>query len=80
MASAAFRSRLVRLEARAGHTSRLNSGVVTVDTEGRVISGPSPGHRGRVMVVVDHGTDAEWEAALRAQQARLVRDCNQPVT
>ena len=30
--------------------------------------------RNTVMVVVDHGTDEQWEAALRQQQARLLSE------
>lgn len=32
----------------------------------------------RVMVVTDHGTNDEWEAKLRAQQAALTHDAAQP--
>ena len=32
----------------------------------------------KVMVVTDHGTNEEWEAKLRAQQARLVEDADRP--
>lgn len=32
----------------------------------------------RVLVLTDHGTDDEWLAKLRAQQARLIEDANRP--
>lgn len=33
-----------------------------------------------VMVVTDHGTDAEWEDKLLAQQEKLVADAARPIT
>lgn len=33
----------------------------------------------KVMVVTDHGTDAEWEAKARAQQAKLIEDAARPI-
>lgn len=70
--SGAFKSRLAKLEALRKRPSRVRSHVVTVDAEGRVI-GVLTKHR-PVMIVVDHGTDAEWEAALMDQQSNLIGD------
>ena len=33
----------------------------------------------RVMVVTDHGTDAEWEAKLLEQQEKLIADAAEPI-
>ena len=37
-------------------------------------------HQNRVMVVVDHGTDDEWEAKLRRQQRDLMEEAATPTT
>jgi hypothetical protein len=34
----------------------------------------------RVMVVTDHGTDAEWEAKLLEQQEKLIANAAEPIT
>jgi hypothetical protein len=34
----------------------------------------------RVMVVVDHGSDEEWETKLREQQRRLIEEATSPST
>lgn len=68
--SGAFKSRLAKLEALRKRPTRVRNHVVTVDPEGRVI-GPLTKRR-PVMIVVDHGTGDEWEAALSAQQSKLI--------
>lgn len=66
----AFKSRLAKLEALRKRPTRVRNHVVTVDPEGRVVGAMTK--RRPVMIVVDHGTDEEWEAALLKQQARLI--------
>lgn len=66
----ALASRLAKLEALRKRPTRVRNHVVTVDPEGRVIGAMTK--RRPVMIVVDHGTDEQWEAKLLKQQARLI--------
>jgi hypothetical protein len=74
----ALASRLAKLEALRKRPTRVRNHVVTLDPEGRVI-GPLTKRR-PVMIVVDHGTNDEWEAALSAQQSKLIGDAAEQPT
>lgn len=73
---AAFKSRLIKLEALRKRPVRVRNHVVTVDAEGRVIGQMTDCRP--MMLVKDHGTDAEWEAKLRRQQSALVEEAAIP--
>ncbi len=70
MASPAIAARLKRLETRNRPPVRAHGAV------GQLI-GTIP--KGPCMIVTDHGSDDEWQAALMAQQARLINEASEPI-
>ena len=67
-------SRIQKLEAKAGARAVCN--VLTYDprkTTAQAVLAQQGVPGVRYMLVADHGTDAEWEAALRQQQRELKR-------
>lgn len=69
MARIGLAARIAKLEARQAKKRTANR-VVFVDPAAFEAKGFPFG--GRVMVVADYGTNAEWEAALTAQQRTLL--------
>lgn len=49
-----------------------------IEKPGTTVNNNTLVDRRSVMVVTDHGTDEEWEAKLRAQQAALTHDATRP--
>lgn len=69
-------SRLKRLEARNRPATRIRGSVARFTPEGQLV-GTMP--KGPCMIVTDHGSDDEWQAALTAQQARLINEASEPL-
>lgn len=65
-------ARIAKLEQRGKRPSAIHNSVARFTPEGQLV-GPMPKSK-RIMVVKDHGTDAEWEAALLKQQSKLIGD------
>ena len=68
-------ARIKRLEKRAQPQRRTHGSVARFTPEGRLV-GTMP--KGPCMIVTDHGSDDEWQAALLAQQARLI-EASEPI-
>lgn len=67
--SRCLKARLSKLEASC-RPKTVQNNVVTIDAKTRHVIGRLPKTKS-VMIMVDHGTDDEWQAALMEQQARL---------
>lgn len=69
-------ARIKRLEKRAQPQRRTHGAVARFTPQGQLI-GTMP--KGPCMIVTDHGSDDEWQAALLAQQARLINEASEPI-
>ena len=69
-------ARIKRLERRAQPQRRTHGSVARFTPEGKLI-GTMP--KVPCMIVTDHGSDDEWQAALLAQQARLINEASEPL-
>ncbi|MFG6516778.1 hypothetical protein ACGYLX_04900 [Sulfitobacter sp. 1A13496] len=76
MARPAIAARLKRLETRNRPPARVRSSVARFTPEGKLI-GTMP--KGPCMIVTEHGSDDEWQAALLAQQARLINEASETI-
>lgn len=76
MARPAIAARLKRLETRNRPPVRGHGSVARFTPQGRLV-GTMP--KGPCMIVTDHGSDDEWQAALLAQQARLINEASDPI-
>lgn len=70
-----LKTRVAKLEARNKLPRRIRSTVARFAPDGSLL-GPMPTSK-RIMVVTDFGTDAEWQAAVLAQQQRLVGEAKE---
>lgn len=73
----ALASRVAKLERRAVPPVRVRNNVVEYDAATGEVIGPRP--KGPCMIVTDHGSDDEWQAALLAQQARLINEASETI-
>jgi hypothetical protein len=69
-------SRVTKLERRSVPPARVRFSVARFTPQGQLI-GTMP--KGPCMIVTDHGSDDEWQAALLAQQARLVDEASETI-
>lgn len=69
-------SRVTKLERRSVPPARVRSSVARFTPQGQLI-GTMP--KGPCMIVTDHGSDDEWQAALLAQQARLINEASETI-
>jgi hypothetical protein len=76
MARPAIAARLKRLETRNRPPVRVHGAVARFTPQGQLI-GTIP--KGPCMIVTDHGSDEEWQAALLAQQARLINEASETI-
>lgn len=65
-----LKARLSKLENRR-RPQRINRNVVAIDAKTEFVIGPLPKTKA-IMLVVDHGTNDEWETAALAQQSELI--------
>lgn len=72
----ALTARIRRLEADRRPPVRVHGSVARFTPQGQLI-GTMP--KGPCMIVTDHGTEDEWQAALLAQQARLINEASEPL-
>ena len=72
----ALTARIRRLEADRRPAPRVRSSVATFTPDGRLI-GEMP--KVPYMLVIDHGSEHAWQAALMAQQARLINEASEPL-
>jgi len=76
MTRPAIAARLKRLETRNRPPVRVHGSVARFTPEGQLI-GTMP--KRPCMIVTDHGSDDEWQAALLAQQARLINEASETI-